>query len=252
MIPACFARMRQRCIGRLYTYLRLIFPWVRKMRKTRNQLNRSAGCADAPRQTGGHCGAAGGAALCPGGPCAPSRAGRQAQGSNATPRPTRLLPIGALGGRRCRRPWLPPGRVFLRAGGVTGTGGGTACVAPIPCLPVASHGRITAGFVGLNESIAAESDRPPVCTIPAVAGTVDEEPVARRGDALPDGGRPSRLGRLLQPGDARGALRLEPGAPRVLRAVEPPGHLRDTPALRIQEDVVTALGEVWPSTTGLF
>ena len=41
MIPACFARVRQRCIGRLYTHLRLIYPWVRKIRKTRNQLNLS-------------------------------------------------------------------------------------------------------------------------------------------------------------------------------------------------------------------
>jgi hypothetical protein len=38
----------------------------------------------------------------------------------------------------------------------------------------------------------------------------------------------------------------------VLVAVEPPGNLRDTPALRIQEDVMTALGELWPRTTGLF
>ena len=51
---------------------------------------------------------------------------------------------------------------------------------------------------------------------------------------------------------ARDAIRLEPSANSVLVAVEPPGNPWDTPALRIQEDVVTALGELWPGTTGLF
>jgi len=65
-------------------------------------------------------------------------------------------------------------------------------------------------------------------------------------------GRPSRLGCVMEPGPAREAIRLEPSANRVRIAVEPPGNPRDTPALRIQEDGVTALGELWPGTTGLF
>ena len=56
----------------------------------------------------------------------------------------------------------------------------------------------------------------------------------------------------MEPCQAREAICLEPGANGVLVAVEPPGNLRDTPALRIQEDVMTALGELWPRTTGLF
>jgi hypothetical protein len=71
-------------------------------------------------------------------------------------------------------------------------------------------------------------------------------------DTLPCGGRPPRLGRGVEPWEARDAIRLEPRAHGGLVAVESPGNLRDTPALRIQEDVVTALGELWPGTTGLF
>jgi len=56
----------------------------------------------------------------------------------------------------------------------------------------------------------------------------------------------------MEPCQAREAIRLEPSANSVLVAVEPPGNPWDTPALRIQEDVVTALGELWPGTTGLF
>jgi hypothetical protein len=56
----------------------------------------------------------------------------------------------------------------------------------------------------------------------------------------------------MEPCEACEAIRLEPRANGVLVAVEPLGNLRDTPALRIQEDVVTALGELWPGTTGLF
>jgi len=85
-----------------------------------------------------------------------------------------------------------------------------------------------------------------------MAGTVDEELFELLGDVLAFRGRPSWLGGVLEPCQAREAIRLEPRANGVLVAVEPPGNLRDTPALRIQEDVVTALGEVWPGTTGLF
>jgi hypothetical protein len=119
-------------------------------------------------------------------------------------------------------------------------------------LQLASHRRVTDRLVVLGAIIAEEMDRPAVFHIAEVAGTVDEERLELLGTGLTFRGRPSRLGGVLEPCQARTAIRLEPRAHGVLVAVAPPGNLWDTPALCMQEDVVTALGEVWPSTTGLF
>ena len=72
------------------------------------------------------------------------------------------------------------------------------------------------------------------------------------GDVLTFRSRPSRLGGVMEPCQARAAIRLEPRANGVLVAVEPPGNLRDTPALGIEEDIVAAFSEVWPGTASLF
>ena len=66
------------------------------------------------------------------------------------------------------------------------------------------------------------------------------------------GGRPTRLGRVVESWEASGTIRLEPRANGVLVAVQTPGNLWDTPTLRIESDVVTTLGEVWPGTARLF
>ena len=141
---------------------------------------------------------------------------------------------------------------FLDIGSVAGDGCGQAFLDPVPGLQLASHRRVTDRLVVCGERIAEEMDRPAVFHRAAVAGTVDEELLELLGDVLALRSRPSRLGGVMESCQARAAIRLEPRANGVLVAVEPPGHLRDTPALRIQEDVVTALGEVWPGTTGLF
>jgi hypothetical protein len=104
----------------------------------------------------------------------------------------------------------------------------------------------------LSKIIAEKIDGPTVFNVAKVAGTVGEELLALGSDALPDEGRPSRLGRVLEPWEASGAIRLEPGANGVLIAVESPGDLWDAPALGIEEDIVTACGEVGLGTAGLF
>ena len=147
---------------------------------------------------------------------------------------------------------LPPGLVFLGTGSVAGDGCGTACIDPVPGWQVASHRRVTDHLVVCGAISAEELDRPAVFHRAAVAGPVDEELLELLGDVLAWRGRPSRLGGGMASCQARDALRLEPRVNGVLVAVEPPGNLRDTPALRIQEEVVTALGALWPSTTGLF
>src|SRR5918911_1046823 len=167
-------------------------------------------------------------------------------------RQKRLLPTVALDGRRWRRQFLPPGLFFLGTGSVAGDGCGKAFIDPVPGLQLASHRRVTAHLVVCGEIIAKEIDRPAVFNRAEVAGTVAEELLELLGDVLAFRGRPARLGGVMESCQARAAIGLEPRANGVLVAVEPPGNLRDTPALRIKEDVVTAPGELWPGTTGLF
>ena len=211
----------------------------------------SAGCAEATRQTGGPLGAALAAALCPVGPCDTSRVGHRGHWGNAMHRQKRLLPSVALDGRRGRRPWLPPGLFLLGTGCGAGDGCGTAFIAPVPGLPWASPRRVTAHLVVLGAIIAEELARPAVFNRADGAGTGDEERLERLGAVLALRGRPSRLGGVMESCQARAALCLEPRAHGVLVAVEPPGNRRDPPARRIPEDVVPALGEWWPGTTGL-
>ena len=141
---------------------------------------------------------------------------------------------------------------FLGTGSVAGDGFGKTFIDPVPGLQLASHRRVTDRLVVLGAIIAEEMDRPAVFHIAEVAGTVDEERLELLGTGLTFRGRPSRLGCVMEPCQARAAIRLEPRANGVLVAVEPQGNLWDTPALCMQEDVVTALGELWPSATGLF
>jgi len=62
-------------------------------------------------------------------------------------------------------------------------------------------------------------------------------------------GRPD--GGVMHPGEARAPLRLEPGAPGGLVAVEAPGPRRAAPALGLAYDSVVACREVEPGTAGL-
>jgi hypothetical protein len=141
---------------------------------------------------------------------------------------------------------------FFSAGSITGDGFSEAFVDPVPGFQLAAHRRVTGGALVLGEIIAQEIDGPTIFNVAKVAGTVGEELLEVGRDALPGGGRPPRLGGVLQPWEASGPIRLEPGANRVLVAVEAPGNLRDAPALGIEQDIVAAFSEVWPSPASLF
>jgi hypothetical protein len=70
-----------------------------------------------------------------------------------------------------------------------------------------------------GEIIAEEIDRPAIFNVAKVARTVGEELLDVGRDTLPCGGRPPRLGRVVERCEASGAIRLEPRANGVLVAV---------------------------------
>src|SRR5262249_34871385 len=149
---------------------------------------------------------------------------------------------------RWRRQLPPPGLFSLGTGRVAGDGCGKAFIDPVPGLQLASHCGVTDRLMVFGAIITEEMDRPAFFNRAEVAGAGGQRLLELLGDVLAFRGRPSRLGRGMEPCQARAAIRLEPSAHGVLVAVEPLGNLRDTPALRIQRDVVTALSELWPGT----
>jgi hypothetical protein len=80
---------------------------------------------------------------------------------------------------------------------------------------------------------------------------VSEELLDLCKDALPNGGRTPRVGRVVKAGEVSGTIRLEPGTDNVLIAVEAPGNLQNTPALDIEYNVVTAFSELRPGSASL-
>ena len=101
-------------------------------------------------------------------------------------------------------------------------------------MQLASHRRVTDRLLVLGEIIAEEIDGPALFSIAEVAGTVGEELRDLYGNALAFCGGAPRLGGIVEPCKALGAIRLEPGANGMLVALSTLSNLGDAPALSIE------------------
>jgi hypothetical protein len=144
---------------------------------------------------------------------------------------SRLLRLVAPdGGNHC----CHSGAFFLRSGSMLGDRCGEAFGDPISGLQLAADRGITGGLLVLGKIITDESHGPALCNRAEVGGTVGSELLKLCRDALPKSGRSPRLWGVVPAGEARRAIRLEPGAHGMLMAVEAPGNLWNAPALGIE------------------
>ena len=126
-----------------------------------------------------------------------------------------------------------------------------AFIDPAPRLQLAAHGRVTDIACVLGEGMADEGDRPAGLTIAEVAGTLGQQALKVGRDDLTCGGRTPRLRGMLQSWESSRLVGFEPGAKGRFIAVERLRDVGDAPALGVQSNIMTAFGDLGPSTAGL-
>jgi hypothetical protein len=140
---------------------------------------------------------------------------------------------------------------FLGGGRVARDGFREAFVDPVPGVPLAADRRVTDRLLVLGELITQEIDGPARFNRAEVAGTVHGEVLDLCGNALAFGGWAPWLGGIVEPCQARGAIRLKPGVHGVRIAVHMLGNVGDAPARSVEYNIVTAFDALGPGMTGL-
>ena len=101
-------------------------------------------------------------------------------------------------------------------------------------MQLAADRRVTDRLLVLGEIIADKIDGPALFNRAEMAGTVDEEVLDLCRNALAFGGGTPGLGRIVEPCQTLGAVRLEPGTNGVLVAVSMLRNVGDAPTRSIE------------------